>query len=136
MSASKVHKMRAHYNATLRAVMRSILETGAYFAMAGPEILGESDYYPLPTRYLNKIKMLDDYRAINKAMAREFNVSYIDVRQAFVDAIPPYWHFYSGYVTVDGEHENERGTQIVAELFAANLLPWLQSVTKKELTPL
>lgn len=58
-------------------------------------------------------------------MADKYSVPYIDMRQAFVDSIPSYWIYYKGYVTEDGEHENERGTQIVADLIATELNTWL-----------
>ncbi len=57
-------------------------------------------------------------------------VKYIDIRQAFLNA-EGFWGkiINSGYLTKDGEHENERGTQIVANKFAEVLKGWLKSKT-------
>lgn len=71
--------------------------------------------------------MLEDYKLINKDVVSSFNIPYIDVRQAFLDYIPKFQLCYSLCVTFDGEHENERGTIIVAKLFATNLSKWLIS---------
>ena len=127
MTKSEIVELRANYVKTLNEVSKSVLDSGAFYAIAGPEILGEGSLF-LPRRFWNKIPMLDDYRTMNKAVAAAFN---IDIRQAFLDAIPSIWLLHAGYVTVDGEHENERGTQIVADKLAAALLPWLQSQTKR-----
>jgi hypothetical protein len=33
---------------------------------------------------------------------------------------------YAGWVTIDGEHPNDRGAQIEAELFATQINAWLR----------
>lgn len=38
----------------------------------------------------DKTEMLNAYREINKEVAEQYNCPYIDVRQAFLDAIPSY----------------------------------------------
>jgi hypothetical protein len=86
----------------------------------GPELLGEGPI-GLPAKFENKTQMLDDYVAINKAVFASFGVDYLDIRKVFLDSIPSHWKFYKGAVTQDGEHENERGTELVAEYVAAVL---------------
>lgn len=54
-------------------------------------------------------------------------VQYIDIRNRFLEAIPSWWDFRGGWVTVDGEHPNERGTWIEAKLFADQLNLWLEA---------
>lgn len=72
--------------------------------------------------------MLNDYAIMNKNIAASFDMPYIDVRGAFQDYIPSYQLCYSLCVTYDGEHENERGTIIVARLFAETLNVWLSTI--------
>lgn len=72
--------------------------------------------------------MLDDYKAMNVQAAKSAGIPYIDIRQAFLDFIPSYQLCYSLCVTYDGEHENERGTVIVARLFASSLSQWLSTL--------
>ena len=38
----------------------------------------------------DKTDMLNSYREMNKELAEEYEVPYIDMRQAFLDAIPSY----------------------------------------------
>ena len=42
--------------------------------------------------------MLDQYRTINIDLCAQANIPYINMRQAFVDAVPSSFHGYSGYV--------------------------------------
>ena len=98
-------------------------------ALSGPGVLGEGHRFfaPKVDRFRNKEVMLNWYTDLNKETAASLNVPYIDVRQAFLDFIPSYQLCYSLCVTYDGEHENERGTVIVAKLFAKSLSLWLST---------
>ena len=69
--------------------------------------------------------MLNRYTKINKEIAGNFNIPYIDMRQAFLDAIPSNYYGYSGCLTIDGEHENENGAVIVSKMFTSQILSWL-----------
>lgn len=99
-------------------------------ALSGPGVLGEGHRYfaPKEDRFHNKEVMLDWYTTLNKETAASLDVPYIDVRQAFLDFIPSYQLCYSLCVTYDGEHENDRGTVIVAKLFAQSLSTWLANL--------
>ena len=92
--------------------------------------MGEGHKYfaPKQDRFHNKEVALDWYTALNKETAASLDVPYIDIRQAFLDFIPSYQLCYSLCVTYDGEHENERGTVIVAKLFAKSLSTWLANL--------
>lgn len=96
-------------------------------AVGGPGVLGEGGmlFAPNEGRFKNKEPMLEAYGTINKEAALRVGVPYIDIRQAFLDYIPSYQLCYSRCVTIDGEHENERGTVILARLFALSLSKWL-----------
>ena len=106
--------------------MKAVLASGAKLAVAGPEILGEGPV-GLPGRFFNKTSMLDDYRVLTRVVAEANSVPYIDMRAAFLNAIPFWWLLPSGVVTVDGEHPNDTGTGIEAQLFAATINAWLYS---------
>ena len=70
--------------------------------------------------------MLRRYTEINKEVASSYSsLPYIDMRQAYLDALPKNYYGYMGCLTIDGEHENENGSIIVAKMFSAQLLSWL-----------
>ena len=70
--------------------------------------------------------MLRRYTEINKQIVASYpSVPYIDMRQAFLNAIPRTYYGYMGCLTIDGEHENENGSIIVAKMFSDQLLSWL-----------
>lgn len=69
--------------------------------------------------------MLNDYRDINKKIAAEYNISYLDIRKNYLEFIPSYRFFYKYCLTVDGEHENENGLGIIAKNIANILFEWI-----------
>ena len=92
-------------------------------AVAGPELLGEG---PIgSTTYFSKRDMLDAYRNMTRQVAADHDVPYIDMRQAFLDAIPKWWVFGAGWITDDGEHPNDQGSAIEASLFAKMINQWV-----------
>lgn len=95
MTTDEKSLLRATYSANLDFVVRHIVASGAYFALGGPEILGEGPV-GMPDRFKHKSGMLNDYRDMNKAVAGKYNIRYMDIRQAFLDAIPSYQVFVSG----------------------------------------
>jgi hypothetical protein len=75
--------------------------------------------------------MLNDYAKMNEELAGEYGIPYIDVRKAFLEAIPFHQLYYRGCVTYDGEHLNARGMKIVAKLFVSTVQQWLAHFTEK-----
>ena len=72
--------------------------------------------------------MLNDYRVINEDVALQLKgVPYIDIRKAFLDALPANWLYNSGCITADGEHPNNFGAIIEANLFSYIINQWLRS---------
>lgn len=71
--------------------------------------------------------MLDDYCQIAREIARKYEVPYLDIRGELKKAVPWWRLWYSGYVTKDGEHTNERGTQLLAKMIAEQLLQWFET---------
>jgi lysophospholipase L1-like esterase len=125
LTPAEVDQLRANYSANLLATEKIILSHTPRLAVAGPELLGEGPL-GLPDRFANKTQMLDDYRLLTRAAADAVDVPYIDMRAAFMAEIPDWWLIYAGWVTIDGEHPNARGTQIEAELFATTINVWLR----------
>ena len=124
MDLEQVNTTRKAYIKDLEYVVSEIIKRGIYFTFGGPAILGEG-LIGKPSRFWFKDSMLDDYRLMNQKVAIKFGVDYMDIRQAFLDAIPYYWPFAKGYLTVDGEHENNVGSGIVAKHFADAILKYL-----------
>jgi lysophospholipase L1-like esterase len=77
--------------------------------------------------FVGKETMLDDYREMNKKIASSNNIEYMDVRQAFLNEIPEGNQPNEGIVTVDGEHPNEYGTDVMVKIFTPVLKAWLDS---------
>ena len=50
------------------------------------------------------------------------------MRALLLSAIPWYWVLYMGYVSIDGEHPNERATRLLADAFAMTISPHLQTM--------
>jgi len=125
MRKEEVAELRANYTMNLIAVVTQILGTGSLLAISGPEVLGEG---------LREVKtpMLDDYREMNKKVAADYQLPYIDMRKAFLDDCPDKWIQDGGFDTTDGEHPNDRGTTIEAGLFAKQIQDWLDGPLKHD----
>jgi hypothetical protein len=130
MDSEGVDETRTAYLKAVVDTISKLTQTGVFVAIAGPGVLGEGAklFAPKEERFQNKEEMLDDYSAMNKQVANLFKIPYIDIRAAFMAYVPSYQLCYSLCVTIDGEHENERGTKIVAKHFADTLGLWLSSL--------
>ena len=84
-------------------------------AVGGPVLLGEGPIGLNPS-FKYKGPEPNKYRDINKEVCKRFNVPYMDIKRAFEQSLPWYWFFFGGVVTEDGEHQNERGTEITANM--------------------
>ena len=138
----KTESVRQHYQTQYIWDMTSILSRikqripNVSIGLAGPVLMGEGPLYninPINTlaawhgEYLAKRKVYDQYRDINIGIAAAFSIPYLDIRQRFLDHIPKKRLGFRNCLTDDGEHENERGTYIVAKMFAETLLFFLQN---------
>jgi len=95
-----------------------------YFAISGPEVLGE-----LPDLMNKKDPYLNIYRDINRKIAQEYNASYIDIRKAFLDEDRRFgWIFNKGYLTFDGEHPSQIGSELEEKLFFNQIEKWYSNV--------
>lgn len=135
MTPAQVASLRANFSTHEAFVIAAVQRHGALFAVAGPELLGEGPFgLPHEGRFFqangqNKTAMLDAYRVLVEAAARAAGAPYIDMRAAFMDALPPWTplSWWRGVVTEDGEHPNQAGTVIEATLFAAQINEWVLS---------
>jgi hypothetical protein len=117
MTADQVKELRGTYVANLQKVIDMIKSQGKYLVVSGPEVLGEGPL-GMPQRFWGKVDMLNEYRDMVAATCKQNNIDYIDMRSIFLQA-PWYGKIISCcYYTLDGEHENERGTALVASEFA------------------
>jgi len=59
----------------------------------------------------------DEYCDINRRICEDFNMTYLDTRSLFFSHLPSNWNKKCGYLTLDGEHHNQRGAAVVEDMF-------------------
>jgi hypothetical protein len=126
-TTAELQQLRKEYLSNLTIVVKRLTSVARYVAISGPIILGEGFQVGMPgtERFSNKVPMLDEYVDYNIQMATNYNASYINLRQAFLDYVPSCQLFYKWCVTIDGEHPNERGAVIIAYQFADMISKWM-----------
>jgi len=118
-----------NYTTQVRQVVSQLQQIDGieFIALSGPILLGESTYLPRPD-FIGKNVILDAYRTLNQQICEEMNITYIDMRKIFQEALPKHWFYSRYYLTKDGEHPNQRGTKIIAKVFADTLKEkWLST---------
>jgi len=126
----KVH--RENYRNMLGKVLDRLKEHSEYVLVTGPTLYGEL------TRGTNaKDGMVEDYLSMNVNATLIRGIEYLDSRSVLMDALPVGWGLQNdtdfvvvdglggGYFSIDGEHLNLRGSQIVARLISERLINWL-----------
>ena len=94
-------------------------------AISGPTILGES-WYGLPSKWWSANLWLDQFVTITRDVAGQNNVPYINMKQRLLEAASKNSNNkYCGYLTFDGQHPIEAGTEIIVHNFAAYIREWL-----------
>ena len=133
LTEEQVTELRGNYTETLRLVVNATLAWPSveYFAMAGPCVYGSEGPLFKPRRFWDKNSVFDEYRDLNRQVASEFGVDYIDVRTELTNAVPFYWSFYKWWISIDGEHFNYRGTIIVVDLLVEKLYGWLEGKSSR-----
>ena len=94
--------------------------------LAGPILAGDGPWsfrYTL-REYNIKGELFDLYRSYNQQIALALNVTYIDLRQSYLAAIPSYHMGFRDCVTVDGNHPSTNGAYINAYKISQTLLEW------------
>ena len=131
-NSNNINYIRHNYLSNLTYVITAIQQNNpaVRIAIGGPGLLGEG---PLFGKVSNRIfqtkrSMLDDYSIMNQQLALALNVTYIDIRKAYLSQLPSYRLAYSGCLTIDGEHENDNGLRIISKLVAKTILDYIPSV--------
>lgn len=104
--------MRNTYKENLYFVLKELMAHIPCVILAGPSLLGE-----LPHGQNSKDDMYDDYVSINRNISSDLDIQYLNTRKAFFDNLPSDWQNSLGYLTIDGEHHNAKGAQIVQDMF-------------------
>lgn len=120
--------IKAAYKDDLAWLLRNFLDKTPRVAMAGPFLMGERVRGMNPFDHVYEV-----FLEINKDMAKRFNVTYFPFRDIFFSALPPGWDLTvvalrsggpGGYLTIDGEHLNDRARDMVLEKYKQLLLTW------------
>ena len=116
LSDEEVKAIREQYVIDLKYVIETILSTGTFLAVGGPEILGEG---PIGKtfRFWGTRDVVLAYEDMTRSIVKSYNIEYMDIRQAFLNTIPTWyqiflflcialkrWYFNQGIITQDGEH--------------------------------
>jgi isoamyl acetate esterase len=122
LAAPEVRALRAAYERNLSDVLRRLVAGGTHVIVSGPTVIGERPHGQNP-----KDAQLDAYRSLNRAICARLGLHYVDTRRAFLRSRPADANasIEKGLLTEDGEHLNDRGTQIVRRIFRRALEAWL-----------
>ena len=127
MTSSQIVEKHIAYQTDTEAVINILQGTGARVALSSMGLLGETkSAWFQPSWQWAKNDLLNSYSEMNREIAYQHNISFLDIRSALKNAIPVTQMSYAWCVTIDGEHENIAGTEIVAQLFAKTIRGWLQ----------
>lgn len=133
-SRADIDGLRDFYISNVTYVVKEIQKNSSsvHIALAGPIIIGEGVFFKkVPfTTYHKRFAMLNDYASINKKIASDLNITYIDIRSAYLNSLPMYRMSYMGCLTVDGEHENTNGMAIIAKSVATAVARWRNDIFK------
>ena len=108
-SIRKAGTPKDRYEAGLKEIIGKIQKAGARVLLCTPSVIGEKSINALD-------KMLDEYSAISRKVAKATKVPVCDLRKAFVDYLKKNNSDdkYKGVLTTDGVHLNTRGNKLVA----------------------
>jgi lysophospholipase L1-like esterase len=124
LSTSEVAARRLAYRRVLQDVVSRLVASGTHVIVSGPTLIGEAPRGKNP-----KDGMLDEYRRMNRAVARSANVPYVDTRRAFLEQLTR--QLAAGQdrqpLTEDGEHLNAAGAALAQQQFVAALDWWLRA---------
>ena len=112
LTSEEISTRRLRFVEDVNFVVNSLQLAGAkVLALSGPGVLFRDarDFY--------RQFYLEDYRSILMQIATESHVSYIDIRTPFLSS--------ERNPTLDGEHPNALGAEIITQLFAKRLNEWI-----------
>jgi len=112
------------YKYNLIDMIKVLKKQVKYLAISGPCLIGE-----LSNGSNKKDIDINRYRDINKTICREYNITYLDIREQFLIADElKGWNKTYGYLTFDGEHPTRVGSKIEEDLFYNQLEQWYKDV--------
>jgi len=115
------------YEEDLRFVVSSLRGNISFVIVGGPILMGEGPWLQ-PRRFFGRSKVLTLYSNINSRVCVSENVTFLNLRKAFLDNIPKPFLLNGGFLTNDGEHGNTRGTKIIIDAVSNALSDWLRSL--------
>jgi lysophospholipase L1-like esterase len=132
MTPGEIREVRAAYERDVRTVLQRLVASGAHVIVSGPTLIGERRH---PGN--DKDRQLDHYRDLNRRLAANEGVQYVDTRHAFQAARPVGAPAGTdrGLLTEDGEHLNAAGAKLAGGLFIGALESWLQRKTAASCLP-
>lgn len=101
----------AAFETGLRSLIKRCNDAGARVVLSTPSVIGEKDDGS------NELdKMLNEYTAVSRNVARETGATLLDLRAAFVANLKEYntANESQGILTTDGVHLNDAGNRFVA----------------------
>jgi lysophospholipase L1-like esterase len=117
LSPAQFAAVRAAYESNLSDVLRALVRARAHVIMTGPTLIGEKRRGQNP-----KDAQLDAYAALNRRMAADSGVRYLDSRHAFFARETA---ATDGPLTEDGEHLSAAGVRLLAHEVLRALHHWL-----------
>ena len=108
------------YRAKLKNMISKIQEKVHYVALSGPILFGE-----MPDGENAKDDLLNEYEQMNKEIASQHGIDFIELRQKFFSEEPKddnSQKIRSGKLTRDGEHPVRKGYEIIKSEFLATIL--------------
>ncbi len=112
-SASGRGTPKDRFDAGLRSMIKRINEAGARVVLCTPTVIGEKTGGANPLD-----KMLDEYAAVSRKVAKDTGSQLLDLRKAFVDYLAAHnpANKASGILTSDSVHLSPLGNQFTAGL--------------------
>ena len=109
---------QADFEAGLRDLIGRIEAKGARVLLATPTVIGEKNDGTNPND-----RLLEEYAAISRRVAREEDLPLIDLRKVFIDYLKQHntSNAEKGVLTTDGVHLNETGNRLLADTMLAAL---------------
>ncbi len=117
LSPTQLAAVRSAYERNLSDVLRALVVARAHVIMTGPTLIGEKRRGQNP-----KDAQLDAYAALNRRIAADIGVPYLDSRHAFFARETA---ATDGPLTEDGEHLSAAGVRLLAHEVVRALHHWL-----------
>lgn len=116
-SSAMANSSISRYLMDLNWVIEKLQANCKVVILAGPTLTGE-----LPRGQNPLDAQLDYYTNLNQQTAARYNITFINTRDWYFANLPAGWNHFSGWLTVDGEHPNRRGSTMLRTVFRKALL--------------